>query len=902
MLSMAADITDRKWAEEVLRDSEKKHRELVENLNDVIFVVNEAGRFAYVSPAIERVMGRPVADVEGHHYAELVHPDDRDKVSLAMRDAFEGRLYPSEFRFETAPGEYRWVRVSSRPLLEDGQVVGLSGVLTDVSEQRRAEEKAETLTRSIDVHPDGAYWLDIENRFVYVNDAACKVLGYAREQLLRMTVFDVNPDATAEGMQQVWQRLRSEGHFFSESTHRRNDGNVFPVDIATAYVRSGGREYACGFARDITARKLAEDALRKSEGQLSAALKLAHLGHWEYDVATDLFTFNDHFYALMRTTAEREGGYTMTSERYARRFCHPDDMAMVGREIGAALEATDPNYSADLTHRVMFGDGTTGHITVRIFVAKDEQGRTVRTYGVNQDVTERTRGIEALRASEERFRTVFEAVTDGILAANAESGRFVMANQAICRMMGYTEEELLRLAVDDIHPPEDRPMVQEVFKRQLAGERPLATGIPVKRKDGSTFVADIHGLPLTLGDTRCLLGVFRDMTAFNEMEQQLRQAQKMEAIGQLAGGVAHDFNNILCVIQGHCDLVLKNLREDDPFFKSLAQIQSSGQRAAALTRQLLAFSRKQPLQPAVLDLNATVSNLEGMLRRLIGEDVDLVATLDADLGRVKADPGQLEQVIVNLVVNARDAMPQGGELRIKTANVELDEAYASAQPGVAAGPHVMLAVSDTGCGMSEKTQERIFEPFFTTKGPGRGTGLGLSTVYGIVKQSGGHIRVESEVGRGTTFRVYLPRTEEAVALTGAHVEQGPLRGTGERILVVEDEEGLREIVRDILGELGYHATVAANGGEALLIVEEGRLVPDLLITDVVMPGMSGSVLTERLRRTHPDLKVLFMSGYTNDAVVRRGMVQGTPFIQKPFKTEDLAAKVWWALRGDSSKP
>jgi two-component system cell cycle sensor histidine kinase/response regulator CckA len=892
----ASLVAAREQAEQTLRATSSRQEAILAAVPDIIMEVDNSKVYTWANRAGIEFFGEDVIGREAADY--FIGEQDTYGVVRPIFEGAENVLYVESWQ-RRRDGEKRllawWCRV-----LKDGSgnVTGALSTARDVTERRVAEERAETLTRSIDVHPDGAYWLDTEGRFVYVNDAACRALGYEREQLLRMNVFDVNPKATPERMQRVWELLRQEGHFFTESTHRRSDGSEFPVEIATAYVRSGGQEYACGFARDISERKQAEAALRKSEAQLSAALKLARLGHWEYDVAKDLFTFNDHFYALFRTTAEREGGYEMSSERYARRFCHPDDMAMVGLEIGEALETNDPNYTADVTHRVIFGDGEIGYITVRIFIVKDSQGRTVRTYGVNQDVTERMRDIEALRVSEERFRTVFEAVADGTVLADTETGRFVLVNQALCRMLGYTQEELLRLAVDDIHLPADLPMVKEAFQRQLSGEQPLATGIPVLRKDGTTFIADIHGLPLTLGDARCVLGVFRDMTAFNEMEQQLRQAQKMEAVGQLAGGVAHDFNNILCVIQGHCDLVLRSLREDDPLFKSIAQIQSSGERAAALTRQLLAFSRKQALQPEVLDLNATVRNLEGMLRRLIGEDIDFTTRLAASLGRVKADPGQVEQVVVNLAVNARDAMPRGGRLLIETANVELTEEHGGSHADVAPGQYVMLVITDTGSGMDQRTMERVFEPFFTTKEKGKGTGLGLATVYGIVKQSGGAIRVASELGRGATFRVYLPRCDDAVAAKAAGAPAASPRGAGEHILLVEDETALGEVVRDVLTTLGYRVTLAANAGEALLAVEERCLAPDLVVTDIVMPGMSGAMLAKRLRRTQPDLKVLFMSGYADDGITHSGVLEpGTPFIQKPFKIDDFAAKVALALGG-----
>jgi PAS domain S-box-containing protein len=377
-----------------------------------------------------------------------------------------------------------------------------------------------------------------------------------------------------------------------------------------------------------------------------------------------------------------------------------------------------------------------------------------------------------------------------------------------------------------------------------------------------------------------------------EKEEQLRQSQKMEAVGKLAGGIAHDFNNLLTAINGYSDLTLRRLQDADPLRQNIEEIRKAGDRAAALTRQLLAFSRKQVLQPVVLDLNSIVSELERMLCRLIGEDIDLRTVLEPRLGSIKADPGQIEQVLMNLVVNARDAMPRGGKLTIETANLYLDEEYAGRHIAVTPGPYVMLAVSDTGTGMDEKVRARIFEPFFTTKEAGKGTGLGLSTVYGIVKQSGGNIWVYSELERGTTFKVYLPRVDEGAQEYRRSVEAGEaLQGT-ELILLAEDDEIVRKLAGEVLRQYGYRVLEAANGGAALLICERQEEPIQLLVTDVVMPEMGGRELADRLRLLRPEMKVLFMSGYTDDAIVHQGVLdEGVNFIQKPFTPDALARKL-----------
>ncbi len=401
---------------------------------------------------------------------------------------------------------------------------------------------------------------------------------------------------------------------------------------------------------------------------------------------------------------------------------------------------------------------------------------------------------------------------------------------------------------------------------------------------GGDIAFALHGIRVQ-EDSRRVNEELRDV------EQQLRQSQKLEAIGQLAGGVAHDFNNLLMVQMGYCDLILESLSPDDPLAADLTQILACSERAAGLTRQLLAFGRKQAMQPEILDLNEVLTRVHTLLRRLIGEDIDLVTEPGEDLDRVMADPGQIEQVIMNLALNARDAMPQGGKLTIETANVELDENFSRTHMNLEPGAYVMLAVSDSGSGMDKRTLARLFEPFFTTKEKGKGTGLGLATVYGIVKQSGGTIWVYSELGEGTIFKVYLPRVEARSVTATPHREES-VQGAGELVLVVEDDPALRKLFERIVKALGFCVKIAANGEEALTLVRVEGLRPDLLITDVVMPGMAGSVLAEKLTEHQPGLKVLYTSGYTDSAVVHHGVLRAdTPFIQKPFSRRVLGNKI-----------
>jgi PAS domain S-box-containing protein len=507
------------------------------------------------------------------------------------------------------------------------------------------------------------------------------------------------------------------------------------------------------------------------------------------------------------------------------------------------------------------------------------------------NISERKQAESELRASEERYRFLFDQSPFPNFLYDHETRRYLMVNDAAVRNYGYTREEFLSMTLDDLQPAEDLGRVVQLVAALDAGVAQPGS-YRHKLKNGRIIDVDITLHKFLLDERPSVLAVALDITGRTRMESQLRQAQKMEAIGSLAGGVAHDFNNLLSVILSYSKMLAEGLKPGDPMRDDLEEISHAGLRAADLTRQLLAFSRQQILEPRVLDLNAVVGGVAKMLRRLVGEDVQLSVAPAPVLGSVRADPGQVEQVLMNLVVNSRDAMPQGGKLTIETANVFLDAGYAAQHPGVAAGAYVMLAVTDTGSGMDAATKERIFDPFFTTKEKGSGTGLGLATVFGIVQQSGGHIWVYSEPGLGTTTKMYLPQTDapcDVVVATPA--ETRSMRGS-ETVLLVEDEESVRVLTRTILERQGYRVIEAQSGGDALLICEQHTATIHLLLTDVVMPRMSGRKLAERLSSLRPDMKVLYMSGYTDDSIVRHGVLEsGVAFLQKPITPETLARKL-----------
>ena len=571
---------------------------------------------------------------------------------------------------------------------------------------------------------------------------------------------------------------------------------------------------------------------------------------------------------------------------------HPDDRERVLAEV---FQSRDTGKPLSSEYRLLARDGHIVWVRDEAIVMRDEAGRPCFMQGLLLDISEQKRKEEMLQKSESKFRTIFERVAVGIALVSID-GQLVETNPALREMLRYGEEELRNRVFNEFIHPEDAAIDVDLDQELIAGKRDhYQIEKRFIRKDGGVVwcqlnVSFIRGGQQERPFTICMV---EDITERKRLETQFFQSQKMETIGRLAGGIAHDFNNLLTVIKGYTQLSLNHIQEGDPCRENLEEIKSAAERAAELTNQLLTFSRRQILDMKVLDLNTIVRGLEKMTGRIIGEDIEMFTVLDDHLGRVKTDPGQLEQVILNLVVNARDAMPAGGKLAIETANVVFDDTYARTHISVTPGSYVMLSVSDTGYGISPEIKELIFEPFFTTKEEGKGTGLGLSTIYGIVKQSGGNIWVYSEPGQGTTFKIYLPRIEEETGALPVQDDTDHLPMGKETVLLVEDDPSLRALAARVLRYQGYKVLEATNGHEAIGIARENvQEKIDLLLSDVVMPHMGGRELVKRMKTLHSEVRVLFISGYTEHAITyHAGLKPGTPFLQKPFSPTALAKKV-----------
>ena len=881
------DITDRFKAQEELKASEEKYRLVVDHANEAIFIAQD-GLLKLVNPKVLEITGYDRETLQTKPFHELIHPEDRAMVIDRHLRRARGEDPPPVYSFRIVDriGQVKVVEINAVRIDWEGRPATLN-FLSDISDRRLAEkalrESEERARLIFNTVPDSITITRVEDgRYILVNDYFCHLTGYAREETIGRTVNDLNVFVNALDRERFIREMRKKGEINDiEIQYRKKDGSPFTTLLSARPIQYAGEDCLVAVVTDITARKQIEDELRKSEAQHRKLVESMREGFGVLNERNEVTYINKRFCELMGYLPEEMIG------RPVAEFVDPENLKILKEQGIRRRKGEKGSYEVAWIRK----DGNPVYSLLSPEPVFDAQDHYKGSFAVITDITERKQIEEALKKSEERYRLLVDNANEAILIIQGGIIKFV--NPRAIKIMKLEGRALAPQPFLDFIHPEDRETVLQRYQERLGGEGPPAIySFRLIDHEGKTIWVEINAVQVTWEGEPAALVFLTDITEKKQLEMQFLQSQKMEAVGRLAGGVAHDFNNLLTSILGHSDLMMMRLRPGDPLVGDIKEIIKAANRATDLTRQLLAFSRKQIMQPKILNLNGIISDMKKMLMRLIGEDITLETLLSPDLGQVLVDPGQIDQVIMNLVVNARDAMPKGGTVTIETGNTLLDEVQVRRYIGARPGAYVLLTVKDSGSGMSEALQSHIFEPFFTTKELGKGTGLGLSTVYGIVKQSNGYIWVESRPGQGTTFKIFLPRQEgEAESDLTPKKGKVSLRGK-ETILLAEDNELVRGLTRSVLEHFGYQVLETEDGEEAGRMSKGYEGPIHLLLTDVVMPGISGRVLAEQLQHSRPGIKILFMSGYSEEAVLLQGMQNlGAHFLQKPFTPEELGLRV-----------
>ena len=899
---------------------------LTENNPLGIVVLDVQHRVLMCNPAFETLFGYQQSEILGADLDSLLAPHGAMKEAAALtRRSNAGHVVREKAKRLRSDGSLVDVQILGVPISADGKLIGSFGMYEDITERRRAEQaqrEAEERFRSLfENATEGIFQTTTDGRYLSVNPALARMCGFASPAEMISTVEDLGKEMYADPnvrgvFKQLIEKYGSVKDF--EYEVRRRDGAKIWISENAHVVRDPDGEILSyeGTIEDITARKRAElerqvtfeiiHAVNVTDN-LDDLLGLIHLALKKvlyaencfialYESATGMFHFPFFVDQFDQAPPPQRVGKSCTAHVYrtGQAMLIPQRTFDLLAEEGKVELVGTPSPSW-LGVPLRTPAATIGVLVVQHY--EDENAYTERDQEFLGSVggqialaIERKRSEEKVRESEARLRVLVEQLP-AVLWTVDRNLRFTSALGAGFVRLKIKPNDLVGMSLLDYFETTDQTFLPIAAHRRAVAGEPMT--FHVEWKSGS-YACHVEPLRDSDGQVSGAICMSLDITDRKQLEEQLRQAQKMEAVGRLAGGIAHDFNNLLMVIQGYSDLLVERLPGGDPLRRNAEQIQMASQRASSLTRQLLAFSRKQMLAPKILNVQSVVAEMEKILRRLIGEDIQLETSSAPDLGLVRADRSQTEQVILNLAVNARDAMPQGGRLTIETANVELDSSYSHPPAVLSPGRYVMMAVTDNGCGMDAETQAHVFEPFFTTKEKGKGTGLGLATVYGVVKQSGGYVWVYSEPGRGTSFKIYLPRIEETAVPAvrdGKSEMQIPQRGS-ETILLVEDEKGVRELAREYLASSGYTVIEAEDGHTALELAAMHVGQIHLLLTDVVMPGISGRELAERVSQIRPGIKIIYMSGYTDQAVVHHGILRNDAvLLQKPFTLMTLAGKL-----------
>jgi PAS domain S-box-containing protein len=885
-----------------LEQSEAHFRSIFDSAAVGMGLVAPDGRWLQVNRSLCEIVGRSESELLALTFQDITHPEDLETDLDQARLLLAGKIpsYAMEKRYLHKDGRVIWV------LLSAAMVPGPSGAPRYVLAQIQDITDRQVLLQN---ERRGRIEADLERSrlaslFAQAPAFMCTLIGprhvvefpnAALEQLVGrdlrgLPIKEGLPELRGQGFIQLLDRVLETGKPFVAHEMRvmlqRAPGPLEERFVTMVYqpmtAPDGSRTGVFVHGTDVTDHVRATEALQESEMRFRQLAE--HIDAVFYLVDTQrqqLFYVSPAYERVWGRPAQE----VYTNPLAWRDSVHPDDRERVFAVRGAGLGFDSVEY------RIVRPTGDVRWIRDHGFPVHDDSGRAYRIAGIAEDITEQRRAAEQLIESEQRFRSLVDNTLDAVVSVDLE-GRFLSVNPGAEVVSGFTAAELLGKPFIPLIVPEHAQLVQEHFQLALGGA-PQTYEMTVLHKSGSRIQALATNVPIVVaGRVVGVFGVIKDVTVQRSLEEQLRQAQKMEAVGRLAGGIAHDFNNLLTAILSNTELVLGEL-PDGPVRQDVEVIRQTAERASGLTRQLLAFSRKQVIQPRLLDLSALVYDTERMLRRTLGEGIVLETDL-RDTGSVLADPGQLEQVLVNLAVNARDAMPDGGTLTLRTREVVVNEVFAQRHRGLRVGAYVALDVEDSGVGMDAATQTRIFEPFFTTKEVGKGTGLGLATVYGIVKQVGGYVAVESAPGKGAAFTIYLPRQEGQATRVGRPADRLP--GGTETILVVEDEASVRNSIKRILTRQGYTVLEARHGADALQVIDETRQSIDLVMTDLMMPEMGGRELVPALQALPKPPRVVVMSGYDEQAVMGgKALPSSTSFLEKPFTVEGVLQAVRAAL-------